>query len=129
MPIPLVKKWAIAFSLAIGLAIGSVVGAHSAGSLFTKILAHIRIPGRPDDAGLASLKAEGQTIIDRIEQYKRQHGRYPNDLAEAGIHLPDAQYGGWQYDCSDGSSFALRIGDYSKDLFVLLWAGEWYLDS
>jgi hypothetical protein len=68
----------------------------------------------------AELPAEGARFIEALDVYRREHGRYPTALAEAGCAPRWNAYGGWQYEPrSDGQSWSLRVGSYSEDGFVL----------
>jgi type II secretory pathway pseudopilin PulG len=75
----------------------------------------------PQGTERAALEAQGKAIIDQVEAYKAEHGRYPGDLAAAGITVPAAGYGGWRYE-SSGGQFTLHIGDYSQHLWELSWS-------
>lgn len=82
---------------------------------------------------LEQLEAQGNPIVQQIEDYSAKHGVYPPELAAAGIELPDADFGGWVYWVSDdGHTFQLAIGDYGTHLFTLFWhseLGAWYRDT
>ena len=87
--------------------------------------------GPPSQSEFQRLEAQGDPVVQQIEQYKVDNGSYPSDLAQAGITLPEAGYGGWQYSVYDGGDrFSLSIGDYGKHSFTLFWDGDsWYRDT
>jgi hypothetical protein len=82
---------------------------------------------------LADLERDGDRMIAAFEQYRRDHGQYPATADEAGVTLPETRFGRWQYRPEpDGREFALSIGDYGEDLFVLLYdsrTGRWSADT
>lgn len=89
--------------------------------------------GPPTDEEFNSLKTNATPIVEQLEAYKRVHKEYPSDVAKVGIELPDAAYGGWKYRTRENNSvFALSLGDYGRNGFVLFWDskhGVWYLDN
>ena len=83
----------------------------------------------PSAAGIEDLKAEGKTLVDAVERHKARTGKYPETLEAAGVSAPNTRWGRWRYG-SDGYSFFVEIGDYSRYQFLLMWDGDkWYLDT
>ncbi len=80
------------------------------------------------------LEFEGNGLVDQIETFHEQHGRYPFSADEAGLTLPETRWGRWKYLTRDkGNSFELTIGEYQGlDPFELYWTSEneyWYRDT
>jgi hypothetical protein len=77
------------------------------------------------------LRAEGDAIVRGLNEYKRQHGRYPASLAEAWLTPTVTAYGPWEYSKGPLDGFSLSVGDYGRDGFCLsITAGRgWYLDE
>jgi hypothetical protein len=87
------------------------------------------VSGGPSDTGLRDLQAQGQSLIEAVERYKAQTGRYPQTLEQAGTSAPLTWWGRWRYG-SDGNSFTLEIGDYSDYEFLMYWDGDrWMVDK
>jgi hypothetical protein len=77
------------------------------------------------------LRGEGDAIVSGLNEYKRQHGRYPASLDEAGLTPALTTYGPWEYSCNGFGGFTLSVGDYGKDGFCLFFTDRhgWYLDE
>jgi hypothetical protein len=89
----------------------------------------VLINGSPSPETLRALQAEGKAMVDAVERYKSQHGRYPPSLAEAGVSTPLTRYGWWRYG-SDGSDYSLELGDYGRYGFLMWWMGDgWDVDT
>ena len=74
---------------------------------------------------------EGEPVVDAIETYFAEHGRYPANLKLAEIEVPEQAYGGWRYEAREGGrSCQLHLGEYGQHLFVVYWTpeGGWYTD-
>jgi hypothetical protein len=75
----------------------------------------------------------GDRIIARVEAHKSATGGYPTTLTVAGIPTPYSPYGGWRYWASDDhAQFALALGDYFRDGFLLEYtsqSGNWQVDQ
>jgi hypothetical protein len=68
-------------------------------------------------------------MVDAVERYKSQHGRYPPSLSDAGVSTPLTRYGWWRYG-SGGSDYSLELGDYDRYGFLMSWTGDgWYVDT
>jgi hypothetical protein len=88
------------------------------------------------DADLESAKTNGNPIVRDLFAYKREHGRYPASLQEAGISTPTTKLGDFKYELrKEGNShFVLYVGDYSRNGFVLFWHSgiapqEWRIEE
>ena len=54
-------------------------------------------PQRFDWNDLPALKEAGNAIISQLEDFKAEHGRYPNELQEAGIERKRPVWS-WKYE-------------------------------
>jgi hypothetical protein len=53
----------------------------------------------------------GDEIIRSLDTYRRDHGRFPESLGDAGIRPAWNRFGGWQYHARDGGAqWDLSIG-------------------
>ena len=99
-------------------------------SLLLIVLFGCGTSSRPD---FLQLEAQGETILEQIEQHKATHDVYPSSLSDVNIVLPNAPFGGWRYHSFDDlEQFELAIGDYKEHMFVLFWnsrSGNWHLDT
>lgn len=90
-------------------------------------------PGIPSQSGFERLEAQGDLIVEQIENYRTENGVYPDDLSSAAIAVPDAPYGGWRYHLFEGGEvFQLSIGDYGRHMFTLYWishSDSWSRDT
>jgi hypothetical protein len=81
----------------------------------------------------AGCEEEGDALLACIEDFRVRSGRYPATFLEAGCTPLWNRFGGWNYESrAEGNGFALRVGDYSKDGFVLSRDeddGAWYWDG
>jgi len=100
-----------------------VVGV-TAVALYVLMLASVRFPpGGFDPVAAAELQQEGDAIVAGLEDYRRANGAYPTAL----VTRPPLgrRYGGWQYETrGDGKACDLRVGDYGRHGFVLVWSSE-----
>jgi len=82
--------------------------------------------------GIDELEAEGGELVRALEHWRREHGRYPASLAEAGLAPAWNRFGGWRYEAGlAGGSFDLVCGEYPDDYCVLYYStesGAWTLD-
>jgi len=95
-------------------------------------VATLFLPGAPSARRYASLKEQARPLIEAIEQYKVQHGRYPETLAKARIGTLTTRYGPWEYRSSeDGRNAILTVGNYMNDKFRLTWRSGygWSVDE
>lgn len=87
----------------------------------------------PPRCSSSSVAEDAAPIIRQLVEYHRIHGHYPPTLEAAGIIPPQFRCGTFTYTPdSDGSSYALYIGDYSLDNFCASWdskSQEWFTDS
>ncbi|MCB9896955.1 MAG: hypothetical protein H6825_03010 [Planctomycetes bacterium] len=97
------------------------------------LVLHMTGGGTPTLGELDAFERQAMPVIQALDAVFESTGRYPTDLSAAGIAVPDAGYGGWQYWAeSDGSGCELSIGDYEINGKVLSWASrerEWRIDS
>jgi hypothetical protein len=86
----------------------------------------------PSHSVMNELRAEGDVIIEKIEEYKNSNKNYPASLSVISTGSDKSHYGGWKYTLeNNGKTFVLSIGDYGEYLFEMYWdsnSGEWYLD-
>ena len=86
------------------------------------------------DGDSVQLERQGNALRGTVERYRAAHaGRCPASLAEAGVS-PErlaTRFGRWRYECAPGdSAFALQVGDYGRNGFVLYWSGDhWSWDE
>lgn len=87
----------------------------------------------PSYSVMNELRAQGDEIIEKIEEYYKSNKNYPDSLSVIGIDSDKDHYSGWEYTlASDGQTFELSIDDYKEYLFVMSWDSnysEWYLDQ
>jgi hypothetical protein len=76
-------------------------------------------PQRFDWNDLPALKEAGNAIISQLEDFKAEHGRYPNSLQEAGIEPEKTRYGPWKYEYISEKEYHLILGDYMRNHFEL----------
>lgn len=89
----------------------------------------MRSPFAPSRTQLTTI---GKPIANAIEGCRRERGRYPTSLAEAGLDPDPTFYGDWEYvvrEAEDGCE--LSNGDYGRYFFVVWWTPDqgWYIDS
>ena len=75
------------------------------------------------------LKLKGDEIRLKIENYHDINNAYPRSLEQLNINNSITWYGYWQYNPSGGE---IKIGDYSRDGFVLFWnknSQKWEVNS
>lgn len=116
---PLWRRWKplALVSLCLGAALGILV-------------ADVSLSGGPRREELPN---DGYALVREIEVFRARSGRYPRDLAEAGLTPGWNRFGGWHYEPRhEGASFHLWCGDYTQDEFVLFWypeVGNWDWDT
>jgi len=78
----------------------------------------------------AAFEAEGQAIIQAIDDYHARTGAYPKSLSAAGIS-ERSPYGPWRYRLFDGE-YGLSLGDYGACQWEFTFSSKtrsWYYDS
>jgi type II secretory pathway pseudopilin PulG len=78
-----------------------------------------------------ALKAQGNTLVQKIDAYRADHGEYPRSLQDAHIRPPLTFFGYWHYDHMASDSYWLYVGDYGRDDFRLRYIPNrgWDLDD
>ena len=119
---PTKRKWAIR------LVVGDIVLAVCCVSAFLAIR-----PLHLDARDIPALKSQGAAIIEALDAYERNHGRYPEALSVLTGILIETRYGAWHYRVEEGGrKCAIWVGDYGRNLFELSWDSDkksWYLDA
>jgi hypothetical protein len=80
--------------------------------------------GSHSTADIEDAKSAGNPVVQGIVDYKATHGRYPASFQEAGITPAKTKFGAFQYEhhvAANDEYFVVRVGDYSKNGFVLFW--------
>ena len=84
----------------------------------------------PDD--IPHLQSRAGAMINKIEQFKKKNGHYPQTLSEAGTDSTSEGIETRYVVGHDGSSFELVIGNYERNGFVTIWSssdGTWDVDD
>ena len=78
------------------------------------------------------LEAEAQPLIDALNQFRTENGKYPLTLSEANLN-EQSSLGPWRYSSTDGTAFCLALGDYGTCLWESTYCTEnnlgWYHDG
>jgi hypothetical protein len=72
-------------------------------------------------------KTAGQPIVQGLLTYKKEHGRYPVSLQEAGLANVVTSLGSFEYERRGEKGdeyFVLSVGDHARNGFVLFWNSE-----
>ena len=85
----------------------------------------------------ARVEAVGNPIVQRIEEFKGDKGRYPASLVEAGIESPGTELGKFRYEpytFESRKDFRLIAGTFRENGFELYWDSNpesqgWFLEE
>ncbi|MBC7894419.1 MAG: hypothetical protein H7066_03345 [Cytophagaceae bacterium] len=83
---------------------------------------------------MQQLDAQGAHLLDVLQSYRREHGRFPATFAEAGLQPMDTgtRFGPWRWRIpTDMSTYVLEVGDYGRSQFTIHWSERtqaWSLD-
>lgn len=65
-----------------------------------------------------------EVLTPALEDHRREHGRYPGSLQEAGLEAPTTPWGPLGYERrpdGDGGHYVLRVGDHDRNGFTASW--------